>query len=111
MNSHMVWAARVLRLFALIYERDQRNCAGTSFLAVWFFCLVQTRAGTDARARNQNSHYGWRRGFVRDHFDDAPGAGALPQRLHGFLRFEGDQASHYTYRTARADRRDHWYWR
>ena len=30
--------------------------------------------------------------FVRDHFNDAAGAGAVCHRLHAFLRFEGNQA-------------------
>ena len=50
--------------------------------SVWFL------AGSSAnwrrrRARNQNSHHGRWRGFMRDHFDGAPGAGAVCHRLHG----------------------------
>ena len=79
------------------YERDVCRSATDRFR---LDRLAQTRAGADARARNPNSHHGRWRGFVRDHFDGAAGAGAGCQRLHGFLRLKGEQATHDTYRTS-----------
>ena len=78
-----------------------------ALLAVWFSRMVQTRVGTDACARSANSDHGRCRSFVRDHFHDAAGAGAICHRLHAFLHVKGKQVSHDTYRCHRAYRRDH----
>ena len=48
---------------------------------------------------------------MRDHFDGTAGAGPGCERLHVFSSFQGDQASHDTYRHRRTYRRDHWHWR
>ena len=41
---------------------------------------------------------------MRDHFDDAPSAGVVCYRLYGFLRLQGEQAPHDTYRSPRVYR-------
>src|SRR4029077_16074406 len=89
------WEHQPLRLSTVRHptnELDGRSCDPTGLLAVRFSCMVQTRVGTDACTRSQNSDYCRCRGVMRDHFDDAPSAGVVCYRLYGFLRFPGDQA-------------------
>src|SRR6266567_3817599 len=64
--------------------------------------MVQTRVGTHASARSPNRDHGRCRSFVRDHFHDAAGAGAICHRLHAFLHVKGKQVSHDSYRSHRA---------
>ena len=92
----------------IIYERDVCRSATDRFRLAW---LAQTRARADERARNQNSHHSRGRRFVRHHFDGASSAGAVCLRLYGFLRLQGEQAPHDTYRTPRIYWRDHRHWR
>ena len=54
-------------------------------------------APTPERARRTAIMVGGR-SFVRDHFHDAAGAGAVCHRLHAFLHVKGNQVSHDTYR-------------
>src|SRR6266487_2208333 len=92
----------------IIYERDVCRSATDRFRLAW---LAQTRARADERAQHPNSHHGRWRGAVRDHFDDATGAGAGYQRLHGFLHLQGEQASHDNYRSRWSYCSDHRHWR
>src|SRR5438876_10229794 len=80
----------------IIYERDVCRSATDRFRLAW---LAQTRTRADERAQDQNSHHSRWRGFVRDHFDDAPSAATGYQRLHGFLHLQGEQATHDNYRS------------
>ena len=67
----------------IIYERD--ICRSASRVDSDWIGWLQTRAGANERAQNQNSHHSRGRGFVRHHFDGAASAGAGCLRLYGFL--------------------------
>src|SRR6266496_1545263 len=92
----------------IIYERDVCRSATYRFRLAW---LAQARARTDERAQHPNSHHGRWRGAVRDHFDDATGAAAGYQRLHGFLHLQGEQATHDNYRSRWSYCSHHRHWR
>src|SRR6266704_2075303 len=92
----------------IIYERDVCRSATDRFRLAW---LAQTRARADERAQHPNSHHSRGRRFVRDHFDDATGAAAGYQRLHGFLHLQGEQATHDNYRSRWSYCSHHRHWR